>query len=208
MRRATAMLAGLAAALAFGADAPAQEKPGRLEGRVSLAVEGVGLAHAGPIVVYVQPERDPKAEPALRRPEIRQVNARFTPSFMAVAEGQTIQMPNDDDIDHNVYSTSKGNEFDLGIYEAGQVRSVKLENPGQVDIHCSIHESMNATVFVSPSPWFARVEPDGRFTIPDLPPGRYRLRTWSQRLPTTEMFLRIRPGETFETNVVIGASGP
>jgi len=207
--RATARIAvALAAALALGGSAGAQEKPGRLEGRVSLAVEGVGLAHAGPIVVYVQPERDPDGKPSLRQPEIRQVNARFTPSFMAIAEGQTVQMPNDDDIDHNVYSTSKGNEFDLGIYEAGQVRSVKLENPGQVDIHCSIHESMNATVFVSPSPWFARVEADGRFTIPDLPPGRYRLRTWSQRLPMAEMFLRIRPGETFETNVVIGAPAP
>lgn len=195
-------------ALAFLAIAPAaaQQETGRIEGRVVLGVEGVGLANAGPIVVYVQPERSPDGTPAPQRtPEIRQVNARFTPSFMAIAQGQTIQMPNEDDIDHNVYSTSEGNEFDLGIYEAGQVRSVKLKKPGEVDIHCSIHESMNATVFVSPSPFFARAEADGRFTIPDLPPGRYRLRTWSQRLPRAEMYFRVRAGETLRPSVVIGA---
>jgi len=203
---ARALGASLAAALALAA-APAEGEPtGRIEGSVSLAVEGVPLAGLLPIVVYVQPERaEGEPVPAPAKAEIRQQNAHFTPEFSVVTRGQNITMPNDDDIDHNVYSASENNRFDLGIYEAGQVRSVKLQHPGQVDIHCSIHESMNATVFVSPTPWYARVAADGRFAIDGLEPGRYRLRTWSKRLPRAEMFLRVRPGEAVPAHVVIGA---
>jgi len=205
LTRALAVLA-LGAMLVAATPTAASDEPGRIEGRVTLAVEGVRIADLGPLVVYVQPERseeDPSGK--ARRPEIRQRNARFTPSFMAISEGQVVEMPNDDDIDHNVYSASGENRFDLGIYASGESRSVRFDHAGQVDIHCSIHESMNATVFVSPSPWYARVGSDGRFAIGDLPPGRYRLRTWSERLPRAEMFLRVRPGTTLETTVVIGA---
>ena len=157
------------------------------------------------MVVYLEAEQagpnPPKLPPS---PEIRQRNATFTPGFMAVVKGQTVEMPNDDDVRHNVYSTSADNAFDLGIYDAGDSRSVTLEHPGEVDIHCSVHESMNGTIFVSPSPWYATVAADGRFAIEALPPGRYRLRTWSERLPVAQLFLRVLPGATVPVTVTIG----
>jgi plastocyanin len=198
------------AAIALGLAGPGPvlaAETARVEGRVTLATEGASLGHAGPIVVYLEIEQpNGGARRPARPPEIRQKNATFTPGFLAVQAGQTVRMPNDDDVKHNVYSYSGENEFDLGIYPAGETRSVTLDHPGVVEIHCSIHETMNGTIFVAPSPWYARVDAAGRFVIEDLPPGRYRLRTWSERLPRAEMFLRAMPGSTLSVNVDIGGS--
>lgn len=190
----------------LGPGAAGAVEPGRIEGRVTLAAEGASLRNAGPLVVYLEVEQRTGSRKPARPAEIRQKNAVFTPGFLAVQQGQTVRMPNDDDVRHNVYSYSGENEFDLGIYPSGVTRSVTFEHPGAVEIHCSIHESMNGTVFVSPSPWYAQVDAAGRFVIDDLPPGRYRLRTWSERLPRAEMFLRVVPGATLPVTVVVGGS--
>ena len=75
-------------------------------------------------------------------------------------------MPNDDVIFHNVFSYSTPNDFDLGLYPRGESRAKTFQYPGVVRIYCSIHESMNATIFVAPSIWHAVVGADGRVRDP------------------------------------------
>jgi plastocyanin len=189
MRRLAFAAACLAAALAAPADA------GELRGRVELALPGVALADVGPVVVYLEggPARSAAAAPPA---EIRQQSARFSPPFLAVARGQAVEMPNDDDIYHNVFSFSAPNDFDLGLYPGGESRKVSFQHPGVVRIFCSIHEAMNGTLFVSPTPWFAVVEDDGRFTIAGAPAGRFRLRTWAAKLPPSEQEVSLGSGVT------------
>jgi plastocyanin len=169
--------------LAVGLASPAGA--GELRGRVQLAVPGLSLADVGPIVVYLD-GGDGAPRAAAPAAEIRQRNASFSPPFLAVARGGAVSMPNDDAIYHNVFSFSEPNQFDLGLYPSGESRAVSFEHPGVVRIFCSIHESMNGTLFVAPSPWFAVVDPDGSYAITDIPNGRYRLRTWAEKLPPTE----------------------
>jgi plastocyanin len=183
----------------------AQESGGGVRGRVSLATEGASLRDAGAIVVYLEPLEGARG---LGRsegtPQVRQRNARFTPGFLAIAVGQTVEMPNDDAIYHNVFSYSKPNEFDLGLYRAGESRSITFQHPGAVKFYCSIHENMNGTIFVAPSRWFATVSPAGVFDLWDVPEGRYRLRTWSERLPATSRELQVRAGQTVELEIRVG----
>jgi plastocyanin len=160
---------------------------GDVSGRVSLALEGARLAELGPIVVFLEPEGGGRvAAAAGRRPAIHQHNARFEPDFLVVTAGQTVEMPNDDTIFHNVFSFSRPNDFDLGVYPAGELRTVTFAHPGLVKLYCSIHESMSGAVLVTPSPWFARAGPDGEYRIPSVPPGRYGLRVWNEMLPLLE----------------------
>lgn len=178
-----ALAALLAAPTAAGAEA-------LVRGRVTLDLPGTTLADLGPVVVYLA--ADGAAAGAPPPPTaIRQKAARFVPRFLAVAAGQTVAMPNDDTIFHNVFSYSKPNDFDLGLYAGGDSRSVTLRHPGVVKLYCSIHESMSGTVFVSPTPWFATAYADGTFEVRDVPPGRHVLRTWNEKLPGTERAIEV-----------------
>jgi plastocyanin len=163
---------------------PASGRPGQVRGRVVVDVGAVRLAGLGALVVFLE-GIDGALEYEI--PEatavIHQKGARFSPPFLAIAAGQTVDMPNDDAIFHNVFSYSIPNDFDLGMYEKGVSRSVTLRHPGVVRIYCSMHESMNGIVFVAPSPYFDVVDESGSFEIRDVPAGRYRLRTWNERLP-------------------------
>lgn len=114
--------------------------------------------------------------PSLReRVAISQRSARFVPDFVVVAVGQTVDMPNDDRMSHNVFSVSPTKKFDLGHYPQGESRSVKFDRVGVVDLFCNIHENMHATVVVAPSGFFASVAPSEQFTIARVPPGTYTL---------------------------------
>jgi plastocyanin len=183
-------LACAAAVLLVGAHGAAA---GELRGRVVLELPGLALSEAGPLVVYLEPADGapvPEPEPTTAA-VIRQKSARFSPDFLVVARGQTIEMPNDDEIYHNVFSYSAPNEFDLGLYAAGKRRTVRFRHAGVVRIYCSIHESMNGTIFVAPTPWYALADVDGRYAVRGAPPGRYRGCTWSERLPAISRSVEI-----------------
>ena len=170
--------------------AAAQENAG-VAGRVSLAVEGVKLADLGQTVIFV----DGNGAAPAKRATIRQRNAYFAPDFLAIAVGQSVDMPNDDAIFHNVFSFSKPNDFDLGMYPSGQSRQVTFKHAGVVKIYCSIHESMSGTIFVSPSPWFAVAKANGDFEIAGIPPGRHTLRVWNEKLPEATRSVTLDAGE-------------
>ena len=137
--------------------------------------------------------------------EIKQKDAAFTPAFLAIAAGETVVMPNDDVIFHNVFSYSTPNDFDLGLYPAGESRTVTFRHAGVVRTYCSIHESMSGTIFVAPSSYFAVAGTTGAFTLRDVPPGRYRLRTWNRRLPPASQLVDIGPGAPVVTELVVAA---
>jgi len=208
-RRAGAALraAGLLAWVALGAGAgpAAAEGAGAVRGSVRLAFESLRLADVAPVVVFLEGVDGPLDYPVpAERAVIHQRSARFAPSFLAVAAGQSVEMPNDDAIYHNVFSYSAPNAFDLGLYPAGTSRSVTLRHPGVVKTYCSIHESMNATILVAPSPWFDTVSADGSYALRGIPPGRYRLVVWSERLPRAAREIEVAPGGTLRVDPVVG----
>jgi plastocyanin len=195
----------LAALLVFAAaPAGAEEALASVSGHVTLAVEGARLADLGQTMIYLSGEGAPApARPAV----IRQRNAWFTPDFLAIAVGQSVDMPNDDAIFHNVFSFSRPNDFDLGLYPAGQSRRVTFTHPGVVKLYCSIHETMSATIFVSPSPWFAIARQSGDFRIDGVPAGRHTLNVWNEKLPEAAREIVLRPGEQQRVDLVLDAGG-
>jgi plastocyanin len=199
-------LALLAALVTLFAAAARAEAPASVRGRVSIGVAGVALADAGPIVVYLEAVAapKPKAAPGV---EIRQHLARFEPAFTVVPVGAPVRMPNQDTIFHNVFSYSRPNDFDLGMYGAGEARTVRFREPGPVRIYCSIHERMNGLIFVTPSALYTMPSAGGDYRITGVPPGRYLLRVWSERLPVWTRKLELRAGQGADVEVRLLALG-
>ena len=198
---ATAALPLAAAAIAAET---AGSDDGSVEGSVTLPLEGTSLAAIGPVVVYLEAIDAPASTaPALRPVRVAQRNATFQPSFEVVSVGQPVEMPNADAIYHNVFSYSRPNDFDLGIYPSGESRSVTFRVPGVVKVYCSIHESMNATIVVVPTRYFAVASATGRFSLKDVPPGRYRIRTFCERLPDTAREIVVVAGQKLGVDLAL-----
>lgn len=125
--------------------------------------------------------------PAGRRPMravVTQRDGQFEPHVLPIVVGTEVEWANEDDIFHNVFSMSDACGFDLGLYKRGEgAKKVVFTLPGRVDVFCSIHTKMSCIVLVLPNPWFALAAANGRYTLPDVPAGTYRLKAWHERLP-------------------------
>jgi plastocyanin len=112
-------------------------------------------------------------------PIMGQQGGRFVPSFLVVVVGQTVEMPNLDDVAHNVYSFSPPKTFNLGFYAKGENKSVTFDRPGVEEIACSIHNFMRAQILVVPNSHYSTIAADGSFRIRGVAPGTYTLKFWA-----------------------------
>jgi plastocyanin len=184
---------------------PSRVQAGEIHGHAVLAAPGVEGTKASGVAVYLEATDLAQQMPKpIGRIRIDQSNARFVPNFLVVAAGQTLEMPNHDRFMHNVFSYSRPNEFDLGVYPQGESRNITLDHPGIVRVYCSIHESMRAVIVVSPTPYFATTDSKGSFRIVDVPAGEYRIRTFNEPLPSANIPVRIGQGESLNVDVEIG----
>ena len=126
----------------------------------------------------------PPSKPAqVTTKKVAQRGATFAPHVLPVLVGTTVEWPNYDEILHNVFSMSETKPFDLDLYKAPVIKSVTFDQPGRVDVYCSIHPAMSCVVLVMENPYFASTDTKGRYKIPNVPAGTYRLKAWYERLP-------------------------
>ena len=209
-----------------GAQAPAADAYGRIEGTVTISS---ALSSRRPrFRVYAEPgpsaapsrsaEQDElrnvvlylESSPALKRssPElladgdaarpvaIRQDDKRFSPHILPVVRGSVVAFPNEDDVFHNVFSLSSTKAFDLGRYPRGDAKSVAFVKPGVVQVFCHIHSDMSAILLVLDNPFFATPGADGHFAIDSLPAGDYVIVGWHERIKAVSRTVRIVSGQT------------
>ncbi len=153
-----------------------------VSGRVVLVEKGGQTRNVvTDVLVYLDngPAGSPEPD-TVRKLAMTSRDKQFEPRTVAVVVGETLTFPNVDDIMHNVFSLTKGNRFDLGLYKSGASKDFVFANPGLVRVYCNIHPQMSAFVHVLPNRRFAWAEPDGSFRIEGVPPGQYTLRSWHE----------------------------
>ncbi len=137
-------------------------------------------------VVYLEqvpPGVDSAITQPAPHPQLAQKDELFVPRVLPVAIGTAVDFPNKDPIYHNVFSLSPARRFDLGKYPRGQFKTVVFDRAGLVNVYCDIHSDMEAFVLVLPNHVFVRPGSDGRFTLPEVPAGRYQIRIWHPDRP-------------------------
>lgn len=157
---------------------PLAAQTGTIKGKVTAR----GVRDNGDAVVYL--EKIPnKTFHAPKDPVVLdQVNLMFVPHVLPVLVGTTVAFPNSDEVRHNVFSPSPARRFNLGTYPKGVARTVTFDKPGEVALLCNVHAEMSAYVVVVETPYFAVSAKDGSYTIRNVPPGKYVLKTWHEKL--------------------------
>jgi plastocyanin len=72
----------------------------------------------------------------------------FAPGTITVKVGDALSIKNDDDVTHNAFSTSKGNEFNAKAQTPGSTSEVVFKAKGKVAVKCAFHPGMSLTVNV------------------------------------------------------------
>jgi plastocyanin len=164
---------------------------------VSGQVSGGGSGGPGGAVVWLKRADGPTPRPTpLRGKTVSQVNKTFVPRILPVPVGSTINFANQDPIFHNVFSLSRPNDFDSGLFKAGQSYAKTFSKPGPVQLLCNIHASMLGYVVVVDSPWYGQADGSGAFVIRGVPPGQYDLESWYEG-----------SSQIGKTRITVGADG-
>lgn len=73
----------------------------------------------------------------------------FAPESITIRRGGTLTFVNDDTVPHNIYSISRGNEFNLGSQAPGVSTNVTFNGVGETLVMCAIHPRMKLTLNVT-----------------------------------------------------------
>lgn len=170
-----------------------------LAARVDVQVlDRSGQALPGAVVFLESPAALAAARP-LAGTEIEQLAKQFTQRLTVVPVGSAVGFPNRDKVRHHVFSFSPAKTFEIKLYAGTPSNPVLFDQPGVVVLGCNIHDRMLAWVLVVETPYYAQSDLLGQLTLPEVPAGSYRLRTWHPDLP---------PGAAaLEQPLVVGA-GP
>jgi plastocyanin len=156
---------------------------------VSGTVSGGGAQGPGGAVIWLKRANGetPRPSPAHGK-VITQQGKTFVPRVLVVPVGTKVAFRNDDPIFHNIFSLSKPNEFDTGLYKQGATYTQTFRHPGVVQLLCNIHASMLGFVAVVDTPYYAQSDATGAFIIKGVPPGEYQLEIWHEAAakPTVE----------------------
>jgi plastocyanin len=206
----------LALALAFSAGACARrlpQAPPPLPPPSSAQLSGELVAHepsggSREAIVYLQASA---SDPARTRGSVVEATIRrgaFDPNPAVVLRGSRVAWTNADAIYHGVFSLSQRGSVDLGVFAPGERRELELSSAGAVRVHCPIHVDEAGVVFVAPSPHFVRVLRGDRYSLRDLPPGRYWLRAWSDGWIANARDITLRAGESAHADIVLRLERP
>ncbi|OAB55628.1 hypothetical protein AY599_12690 [Leptolyngbya valderiana BDU 20041] len=144
-------------------------------------------------VVYFNPEHAVAFEPSAEEVLLTTQRRSFVPSVVVIEAGTVVRFPNEDPILHNVFSSSPGNRFDLGLYGKSEGLTHRFDQPGLVRVFCNVHSRMSAHIVVVDTPFHGRPDRAGRFRFDALPQGRGTLTAWHER------------SDPVQVDVVIGA---
>jgi plastocyanin len=103
--------------------------------RAILATLGLAMA-AGTIV-------------AADQKTVTQKGKAFSVAAITIKPGDEVVFKNDDDATHNVFSTSKGQEFNLKVQLPGSATTQVFKVEGVAEVQCAFHPQMKLKVTVS-----------------------------------------------------------
>ena len=173
---------------------------------VSGTVKGGGSQGPGGAVITLKRIGGDTPRPAPARGKVvTQRSKTFIPHVLAVPVGTKVSFRNEDPIFHNVFSLSKPNDFDTGLYKQGATYEKTFKRAGVVQVLCNIHSSMLGVIVVVDTPYYAQADGNGAFSIKGVPPGDYQVAVWHEAASQpVEQKISVGPGGVRGLSLQVG----
>jgi len=124
---------------------------------------------------------------------IEQKGCRFRPWAQVVRQGDIYIKHSDKGVQHNInmvelIGVERGRPVERPLINRNQpepgeaIETVKTVRSPFIAINCQVHNFMFGFMMAPEHPYAAIVEEDGSYTIGDVPPGEYTLKSWHPRL--------------------------
>lgn len=160
-------------------------------GDVKGKVTAQGMRSPENIAVYIDSVPGKTFPPPAQHAAMDQLHLAFVPHVLIVLKGTTIDFKNEDPVGHNVYwpaiNHNRKLAHNMGTWPQGISKAFTFNDLGDVPLLCNVHPEMSGYIVVVPTPYYALTDKEGSFTIKNVPPGQYTLKTWSEEAkPVTQ----------------------
>ena len=135
-----------------------------------------------------------------------QQDCHYATHVLAFRVGQEVKISNSDPFSHNIHPLAKINREWNKIQPPGTPPfSYAYDREEFIPVKCNIHPWMQGYFAVLRTSHFAVAGEDGRFTLPDLPPGHYTVTAWHETYGTQVQEVTITGGDSQTINFVFNA---
>ena len=120
--------------------------------------------------------------------KVDQKNCLYSPQVFAVQTGQKISVKNSDQVLHNVHinptaaANNLANNSPSQMPNASDIAMTFSKPETFMKFQCDVHTWMFAWVVIVDSPYYAVTDKDGKFTIKDVPAGKYTVTALHRKL--------------------------
>ncbi len=133
-----------------------------------------------------------------------QKGCRFRPHVTVVSQHQPLRILNSDGILHNVHLYAMKNEpFNRSMPGRVKELDVAFDRAERIRVGCDVHKWMAGWIVVAKHPYYAVTGKDGAFRLENVPPGRYALQVWHEKLGKQERDVTVSPGADAEVEFVL-----
>jgi plastocyanin len=136
------------------------------------------------VVVYLKDVPSASTGASAAPVTLDQKGVLYAPQILAVQTGQKVIVKNSDPLMHNVHIKPAANaEKNVPQAAGAPDLTFTFDKPEPfLKFQCDVHPWMFAWVSVFDHPYFAVSGPDGKFTIKNVPPGKYTLEAAHRKL--------------------------
>lgn len=160
------------------------------------------------VVIWLVDARTGKPLPLGRRFEISHRRCRLDPRVQAVRVGGTLNVRSLDRTVHQARFTRGADGSTIAVvteHDAGQVvpDETVLQAAGRIEIRCDVHPWTHGWILAFDHPYYDVTDRRGTFAMDSVPPGRYRVIAWHERLGEHEDSVTVTAGSTTRLDLTL-----
>ena len=141
-------------------------------------------------------------------PVLTERRCTFVPHVLTVTAGTRLLLHNDDPVLNTFLAVEvQGGRtlFNEGLANQGQKLYRKIRRPGLIKVLCDVHPWEVAYLVAFDHPYHTVCDAEGRFALEEIPPGRYSLGLWHEKLGGKRQPVDLAPGAHLQLDLVYPA---